>query len=540
MDSLRMPRRHASVTCPGCNVSRPLREFMNGKCRVYNVCKQCWAPNQPSWFIYKYFSTPSQPSWFVYVLASISFLVVAAAAFTTLPFLLVGNFQLKDACHHGFKACSSLLGKTRNIQVITAVDVSKLTVNATVAFWSLFVFRYFRLAVNIVSYLKYKPSPIPANPSYTSRDVTILIPTVENNEAFLTCARSICANSPAQLFVITVGQDMRDAIDNSLRHLRTEFPAVNMQVHYTEGANKRRQLDAVIPLIRTQFTSMVDATVIWGPRFLASALAPLEDPNVCLVGTNKRVRRTRGAGLVASFWNFIGCLYLERHNFEVRAQNAISGEVFVISGRTNLIRTVVIQDPEFRVGFVNERFFLGMRGPLAADDDNFIVRWVLKLGGGIKFQYDDDARIDIAPIGEFPRFLSQCVRWARTTWRSNPAALKISHVWIKQPYSVYSIYLASFFNFALLIDPLLLYLCYRPDYVSETNWTSIWLLVIWIVCSKMVKLITYFWREPRDLLFFPLYVLFAYYHSLIKLWALLTFWDVAWSGRQLDLDLEVE
>lgn len=58
-------------------------------------------------------------------------------------------------------------------------------------------------------------------------------------------------------------------------------------------------------------------------------------------------------------------------------------------------------------------------------------------------------------------------------------------------------------------------------------------MVVWIVCSKIVKLITYFHRERRDLLFFPLYIVFAYYHSLIKLWALLTFWDVAWSGRNL-------
>lgn len=390
----------------------------------------------------------------------------------------------------------------------------------------------------MISYLTYKPSPIPANPSYTSEDVTALIPTVENDDALLNCVRSVCANSPAQLFVITVGQDMRDAIDNSLQHLRAEFPTVDMQVHYTEGANKRRQLDAVIPLIQTELTSMVDATVTWGPRFLTSALAPLEDRNICLVGTNKRVRRTHGAGMIASFWNFIGCLYLERHNFEVRAQNSISGEAFVISGRTNLIRTAIIQDPDFRICYVNERFFLGMLGPLAADDDNFIARWVLKRGGGIKFQYDDHARVEIAPIGEFPRFLSQCVRWARTTWRSNPAALRISHVWTKQPYSVYSIYLASFFNFALLVDPLLVYLCCLTEYVSDSNWNNMWLLVTWILCSKMVKLITYFWREPRDLLFFPFYVLFAYYHSLIKLWSLLTFWNVAWSGRELELDLE--
>lgn len=537
MDSLDTPRRHASTVCPSCKVRRPLQMFMNGKDRVYNVCKYCLTPNQPSWFIYKYFSAPNRPCWFVYALAFISFLVVAAAALTTLPFLLIGKFQLKDACH-GSGACLSLQRRIANC--IAAVDISDLTVNATVAFWSLFVFRYFRLVVNIVSYLAYKPSPIPADPSYTSRDITVLIPTVDNNDAFINCVRSVCANIPAHLFVTTVGQEMRDAIDRSLQQVRIGFPTVDIQVHNIEVANKRRQLDAVIPLIETQLTSMVDATVVWGPRFLTSALAPLEDPKICLVGTNKRVRRTNGAGIAASIWNFIGCLYLERHNFEVRAQNAISGEVFVISGRTSVIRTAVIQDPTFRVGYVNETFFLGTLGPLAADDDNFIVRWVLKQGGGIKFQYDDDARIDIAPMGEFPRFLSQCLRWARTTWRSNPAALRISHVWTNQPYSLYSIYLASFLNFALIIDPLLVCLLYHTNYVSDSSWSNMWLLVSWILCSKMVKLIAYFWREPRDLLLFPCYVLFAYYHSLIKLWALLTFWDVSWSGRDLVVDAELK
>lgn len=42
-------------------------------------------------------------------------------------------------------------------------------------------------------------------------------------------------------------------------------------------------------------------------------------------------------------------------------------------------------------------------------------------------------------------------------------------MWINQPYSVYSIYLASFFNFALLIDPLLVYLLYQTDYVSYSD-----------------------------------------------------------------------
>lgn len=328
-------------------------------------------------------------------------------------------------------------------------------------------------------------------------------------------------------------------MNDSLQHLRDEFPTVDIYVHSIDVSNKRTQIDAVIPLIRTKLTSMVDATVFWGPRFLLSALAPLEDPAVWLVCTNKRVQRDHSKGFLGGFWNFIGCLYLEWHNFEIRAQNNISGEVFVISGRTNILRTGIIQDPAFRQAYVNERFFLGLFGPLAADDDNFIVRWILRAGAKIKFQYDDDAaRIEIDPIGEYPRFFSQCLRWARITWRSNPAALKIPHVWLQQPYSVYSIYIASFSNFALFFDPLLVYLFCQTWHISAAgdDWEKalgLGALVAWIISTKMVKLVTYFWREPMDLIFFPGYIAFAYYHSWIKFKAMITFWDVAWSGRTL-------
>jgi hypothetical protein len=41
-------------------------------------------------------------------------------------------------------------------------------------------------------------------------------------------------------------------------------------------------------------------------------------------------------------------------------------------------------------------------------------------------------------------------------------------------------------------------------------------------------------RHPRDITLIFYQVLFAYVHSFIKLWAVLTFWDCDWSGRNLD------
>ena len=70
----------------------------------------------------------------------------------------------------------------------------------------------------------------------------------------------------------------------------------------------------------------------------------------------------------ADFWNFIGTLYLERHNFEIAATNNIDGGVFCLSGRTSAHRTQILQDPKFIYKFLNEYIFWGRFGPLHADE----------------------------------------------------------------------------------------------------------------------------------------------------------------------------
>ncbi len=62
--------------------------------------------------------------------------------------------------------------------------------------------------------------------------------------------------------------------------------------------------------------------------------------------------------------------------------------------------------------------------------------------------------------------------------------------------------------------------------------TGLGLLLAWMLAFKMVKPFAYFRRHPRDLALLPFYLAFTYYHSFIKLWALLTFWDTRWTGRK--------
>lgn len=269
-----------------------------------------------------------------------------------------------------------------------------------------------------------------------------------------------------------------------------------------------------------------------GHRLASSPLSspPFEDPKVGIVGTNKRVRRTDTGFNVRSFWNMLGAIYLERRNFDSRATNAIDGGVSVISGRTSIHRSEILKDPAFIEGFTNEYFFFGKFGPLNADDDKFITRWNVIHGWKIKVQYSRDALMETT-LGTYPKFLSQCLRWTRTTWRSNSASLFAEKViWYRYLWCVYSVYLTFFVNFALFYDSALVYTLSMTQFGTREN---LLYMGFWIFCSKMVKLTPYYLREPQDLIMLPGYFAFAYFHSLIKLYAGFTFWKMNWGGRNL-------
>lgn len=145
--------------------------------------------------------------------------------------------------------------------------------------------------------------------------------------------------------------------------------------------------------MKTSITIFCDDHVFWPSEFIPHILAPFEDGDTGTTGTCKRVRRQHPGFSISGFWNCIGALYLERHNFEIAASNHIDGGVFCVSGRTSAHRTAILQDPDFIDGFLNEYTFFGLVGPLNADDDNFVTRWMVNHGWKIRIQYSDGARI---------------------------------------------------------------------------------------------------------------------------------------------------
>ena len=248
------------------------------------------------------------------------------------------------------------------------------------------------------------------------------------------CVESIVQTLPAAIHIVTVGKEQEKKARAVISPLILGFPNIRFTVSHSQVASKRQQVAIALLSITTPITVLADDHVIWpSPKFLRATVAPFDqDIRIGGVGTKKRGIRFKNLGLWHGFWNVMGALYLERHNFEHSASNAIDSSVLVISGRTCAYRTHILQDPNLLDGYLNERFFLGFWGPLNSDDDNFLTRALVKQGYKIKFQNTSDATI-LCEVGNTPNILDSayaghvrpsaviCVPWSPTDPSIDPS-----------------------------------------------------------------------------------------------------------------------
>ena len=74
------------------------------------------------------------------------------------------------------------------------------------------------------------------------------------------------------------------------------------------------------------------------------------------------------------------------------------------------------------------------------------------------------------------------------------------------------------------MDPFIVFVTYKFAETSMPGygWYATVAQLIFLLVTKVVKLVGLFMREPSDLIFLPVSILFGYFHGLIKLWALCT------------------
>ncbi|KAF2754906.1 hypothetical protein EJ05DRAFT_430567, partial [Pseudovirgaria hyperparasitica] len=393
------------------------------------------------------------------------------------------------------------------------------------------LWRYVRFLRHIQLWLQRKPIPLPQDPKYKPQDATVLIPTICDNTEMLEVTIQKCALSrPSQ--IILVGVTNRKVLDPLVEKYVDEFRdhyGTSLKVLYSKEANKRKQVAIGIKQIASSITVLVDDDVIWPDRLLHHLLAPLDNPTVGAAGTLQQVQLRPGLTLPEQLFEILGSFYIQRRNVEITATTAIDGGTSCLSGRTAAVRTGILADPAFLAGYTAETW----RGRiLRADDDNFVTRWLYKRGWQIRVQVAPEAVVRTYQEVS-PRFLKQCLRWVRSTWRSNYTTLVYDgDVWMKQPWSTYALYTQVPFP-SILIDPLLLWLLLGATSPSTGTYTTSTVFLLWLALTKTAKFTPLYRRHPRWLLFLPATLLFGYVHAFIRFYALCTLSDTGWASRPL-------
>lgn len=393
----------------------------------------------------------------------------------------------------------------------------------------LWLHRYVRLLVHCVSHWSYKSVPIPAKPSFTPKDVTVILPTIHNAvDELRPSLLSILNTRPAELILVTTVDKLKalEKLADSLKETK-----VPIRVLYTPIANKRLQVCAALPEVKTPITIMADDDVTWPEKLLPWILAPFEDSKIGGVGTCQRVRRDRNGSITSHIFNWLGAAYIERRNFEISATHNIDGGTSCMSGRTGAYRSEILQSHDFLEGFQTERWGKYI---LNADDDNFVTRWLVSHQWKTWIQYERECEIETT-LENGLKFLYQCSRWARSNWRSNWTSLVTErYVLTQQPWSTYALHIATFTSLAFVTDPLLLALSWKATegWELESRRYAFWAQFIFMFgFTKVVKLMGLFRRHPVDVVFLPVSIIFGYFHGLIKVYALFTLRMTSWGSR---------
>ncbi|THV45712.1 hypothetical protein BGAL_0458g00030 [Botrytis galanthina] len=406
------------------------------------------------------------------------------------------------------------------------------------AFVFLFVFKFLKVVVHLFSYnflSSYKLPPL--HPSVVPSDVTVIIPTVGDfaNE-FVRTIDLVLENHPAKIIISTVGTEKliqaRRVVERIMREKR--LPGRKIEVIAVHQPSKRVQCVQASLQVRTGLIAYVDDHVFWPPTFLQSVLAEFEDPAVGIVGTCKRVIREPGDNWSDSLRNLFACIYLERHNYELTSTYNIDGGIWVVSGRTCLLRTDIVQSVDYRSKFLSETF-LGA-GPVNCDDDNFNTRYMINHGYKTVFHNRPEALIEttLGTSGGWPKFYQQLLRWCRSIWRSHLKTVLIDGTCFKFcPWTSYAMFVSGLFNISVIYDPLLFFTLFKSDFYTENNHAGAYLL--WaIILSRAIKPWNYYMRHKHEMWWgVPAEILFGYFHGIIRLIALLTCRDIGWGGRDL-------
>lgn len=94
----------------------------------------------------------------------------------------------------------------------------------------------------------------------------------------------------------------------------------------------------------------------------------------------------------------------------------------------------------------------------------------------------------------------------------------------QQRWCTYALHIATFTSLSFAFDPIIILLTLRAfrDLPGNGQMYCLYAQLAFMMWTKVIKLVGLFMREPSDIMFLPLSILFGYFHGFIKLWAAAT------------------
>ncbi|KAF9114328.1 hypothetical protein BGX27_011148 [Mortierella sp. AM989] len=383
-------------------------------------------------------------------------------------------------------------------------------------------YRYLWFIIKLLAYFFYRPMMPKNNPTYRAEyDVTIIVPTIDAGEEFKEAAQSWLVNNPKEIIIITETK-MKDA----LQELANSVDPSRIRVLTVPKANKRLQMVEGIRNTTSEIIVFADDDAIWGPRCLEYILACFEDPNMGGVGTSQIVK---SVGRYQTVWEVLAGFRLTIRNIEIAASTHIDGGVCCLSGRTAAYRTCILQDPQFQYEFTHD-FWLG-KYPLNSGDDKFLTRWMVYHGWNTYVQICQEAEL-LSTFKNNWRFVKQVLRWTRNTWRSDFRSMFMERkIWRRHPYVAFTMVDKVFNPITLLSGPISVVVMACEGKFHLPIWDIAISYIVWLMMSRIVKLLPHLFKRPQDIIWIPAFLIFGYYFSIMKIYALFTLHEVGWGTR---------
>ncbi len=340
---------------------------------------------------------------------------------------------------------------------------------------------------------------------------SVVIPVYkEKKETLQKVVDAIIRNKPDEIILIL------DVSERALMNFVKETYPGKVNAYFIEEPGKRPALAKGIKLTKHEIVVLVDSDTYWeSNNFLQQLIIPFQDPGVGGVGTRQAVATKKTWGHKIIDWN------LDLKYTDYVPSDSLSGSVLCLSGRTAAYRKKVIE-PD--LDQLTQEYFLGHH--CMGGDDTRLTSMVLRKGYRTVYQSTAVAKTDFDP--SFWKYLRQKVRWSRNSFRAYLRAIFSTWPWRQRRW--YYLIAAYHTVFPGLIALIGIFFFFYALYLQQYALVYLWL--VWIFVSRAIKSYSHLKKSPKDIFLIPIVVMYYYFLSLIKLYALLTMTWETWAGSR--------